>query len=144
LVSQMAAIINRWGGHDFFEAMLGECEASKRTEMYEALRPYLTFTPLPLDEYISHIKERAGNIESHVEPYQVGNKMYVDAPELVADGVIAKFTCYKCTKQQEFFGNTPVEAAVAARAHGWVRDLVRQKEICPDCPAIYPTQHRTN
>ena len=143
LVPQMAGIINRYGGHDFFEALLGECHAEKRTEMYEALRPHLTFKPLPLEQYISHIKERAGNVASAGQPIELGEKKYVEVLPENAQGCIAKLTCYKCTKQQEFFGETPVDAAVHAREAGWVRDLVRQKEICPDCPSAFgQTMHK--
>lgn len=32
--------------------MLRACAPDKRTEMYEALRPHLRFTPMPLDKYL--------------------------------------------------------------------------------------------
>lgn len=145
LVPQMAAIINQWGGHDFFEAMLGECDASKRTEMYEALRPHLKFKPLPLEQYITHIKEHAANVASASEPIQVGTQKFMEVLPEDADACIATLTCYKCTRTEDFVGASPVDAAVKARSAGWVRDLVKQKEICPKCPSAFGrTMHRVN
>jgi hypothetical protein len=140
LVIQFAEIINRYGGHDFFEAMLGECEPVKRGEMYEALRPHLNFKALPLEKYISNIKERAGNIASAHEPICVGDDKYEEVNRARAEGVVATFTCYKCTKTQDFYGESPAAAATMARSYGWVRDVFKQKEICPHCPAIMPEE----
>jgi hypothetical protein len=145
LIQQFAVIINTYGGHDFFEGLLGECEPAKRTEMYEALRPHLNFNPWPLDTYIEHIKARASMFASREKPIEMEGQKYMHAEPEDATGCIATLTCCKCTKQANFYGKTPADAAIAARSAGWIRDLARQKEICPQCPAPFgQTMHRTN
>jgi hypothetical protein len=145
LIQQFATIINTYGGHDFYEGLLGECEESKRREMYDALKPYLKFEPLPLDTYIGHIVERANAIASRESPIQVGEQTYQQVQKEYADGVVVTFTCCKCTRQARFFSESPAGGAIQARNAGWVKDLVRNKEICPKCPAPFGnTMHSTN
>ena len=145
LIQQFAVIINTYGGHDFFEGLLGECEPAKRTEMYEALRPHLKFNPWPLDTYIEHIKARASQLASTEAPVTVEGEKYAFVTKEQATDCLLTLTCCKCTSQQHFMGKTPVEAITLARSAGWVRDLVKQKEICPKCPSLYgQTMHRVN
>jgi len=143
LVPQMARLIK---DHDFFLGMLNECDQEKRTEMYEALKPHLSFKPWPLERYISKLKERAGNIAStekpavigkRSKPFQIRGKQYIDAISREAGAVTClTFTCAKCTRMEQFIADTPVQAAIMARQKGWVRDIVRDREICPKCPAV--------
>lgn len=153
LIPALAKIINAHPGyldpHDFYIGMLNECDQEKRGEMYEALRPHLKFSPWPLEQYISRLREHAANVESVDAPVQIGEKK--KAPPVIfgghkfeecdinsAESVILELTCYKCTFHEEFMGLTPVQAVMAARQVGWARDLVKQAEICPKCPAIRP------
>ena len=133
LVPQMAKLIT---SHEFFLGMLNECDQAKRTEMYEALRPHLSFKPWPLERYIMKLKEHADAVESHGRPIQVGDQTFVETPMERATACLVDLTCCKCTRTATFPGNTAVEAILAAREAGWVRDVALQKEICPRCPAI--------
>jgi hypothetical protein len=47
--------------HEHFRSLLVRCEPENRSAMYDSLKPYLRFTPKPLDVYISESAERAAN-----------------------------------------------------------------------------------
>jgi hypothetical protein len=144
LVPQMAKLIPDGGT---LAAMLNECDQAKRGEMYYALKPYLPFKPLPLENYLDFFKRRADAIDSEYSPVRLGEPVYDDSPVMMggrkfrevsaseAEACIMKLTCHKCTKAEEFMGLTPVQAVSVARADGWKRDLALQKEICPKCAA---------
>lgn len=132
LVPRLAALIKN---HEDFMGMIAETDDPKRVEMYEALRPHLTFKPWPLERYMEKIVERAGNAASSWAPVEIGDKAYKPVPAAMADKVLLTFSCYKCTRVERFVGDTVVSTAIQAREKGWVRDLVRDKEICPKCPA---------
>lgn len=134
LVPQMARLIP---GHEIFAGMLNECDQDKRREMYEAMRPYLRFKPLPLDTYMNQFKEKANAIDSQTTPISIGKQKFEEVAPEEATQCIATLTCAKCTRQKSYIGDTPAAAATAARQAGWVRDLTLQKEICPKCPAVY-------
>ena len=134
LIQQFAMIINMYGEklgghHAFFGKMLASCDPDKRTAMYEALRPHLMFDPKPLDSYIADIKEQA----SRNIPIVVGQEQFEQVDQPDATGAIAEFNCYRCTAFNRYLGETFVDAVVMGRNEGWVRDLVRQKEVCPKC-----------
>lgn len=138
LISQFAMLVNMYGPklgghHEFFGKMLGSCDADKRREMYEAMRPHLMFEPKPLDVYIAQIKERAAAAESKAQPIAVGEEQYQEVEKESATGCVAEFVCYRCTHFQRFLGATFVDAVVSGRNSGWVRDLTLQKEVCPKC-----------
>lgn len=135
LLPMMAQLIE---SHDVFLGMIGECEADKRTEMYEALRPHMKFKPWPLEKYMNLLKMRAENVASRHDPIEVGERRFREVERQDATGCLIEFTCSKCTKMEKFIGVTPVETAMQAREAGWVRDLVKQKEICPTCPKVMP------
>lgn len=124
--------------HQFFRSLLNECVPEKRREMYEALRPHLKFQPKPLDVYMAELTTKASEIASRAEPIVVGDDKFEQVNPADATEVIATLTCYKCTRQQEFIGKTPADAAIQARNAGWVRDLVKNKEVCPKCPIYFP------
>jgi hypothetical protein len=147
LIIEMAKLINAHPGftnsHSFFLGFINGCEQEKRTEMYNALRPYLKFDVWPLEKYVAKLKEHASNVASYYDPVQLsdepvkfGGKEFRQVKPGEADACILTLTCYKCTKTEDFMGLTPVEAVTVARSVGWVRDLEMQKEICPDCPAV--------
>lgn len=154
LIPVLANIVNTHPGftnsHAFYLGLLNECDQTKRTEMYEALKPHLKFPVWPLEKYINMLKEHAGNVETHGRPVTVGEKQPIkfggiEFEEVAADsaeGCILELTCHKCTQSAEFYGLTPVEAVSVARSEGWVRDLLLQKEICPKCPAVREVKRR--
>jgi hypothetical protein len=161
LIPVLANIINSYPGfsnpHAFYLGLLNECDQQNRYEMYEALKPHLKFKVWPLDKYIQMLKEHASHVETHGHPYKVrddaevskepikfGGKEFEQVSAADSDGCILGLTCYKCTRTEEFWGVTAVEAAMVARSVGWVRDLEKQKEICPDCPAVRLDEPRTN
>jgi hypothetical protein len=133
LVPQMARLIP---DHNTFLGMLNSCDKEKRTEMYEALRPHLKFQAWPLESYLIRLKEHASNLDSKFKPIKVGDQKFQETSRDTATGCIITLTCCKCTRFEEFYAPTPVQAMCMAREKGWVRDLVREKEICPKCPAI--------
>src|ERR1017187_7130568 len=150
LVPEMARVISHGFaimGHDFFLGLINECDQEKRYDMYEALKPHLTFKPFPLDKYVSMLKEHAGNVASTWAPPEIGKakkkrpvkfggKEFEEVSPDDAEGCVLTLTCNKCTRSEDFYGISPVKAIMIARKDGWVRDIVLQKEICPKCPAI--------
>src|SRR5258708_22094216 len=62
LIQQLADLVSAWPGdkHDYMRDLLNECDADKRSEMYEALRPKLTFKALSLQQYEAQIALKAG------------------------------------------------------------------------------------
>lgn len=140
LVEQLARLIP---DGSVLAGLLNECDQDKRREAYEALRPHLRFKPLPLDKYEEFFARRASQVASHhkpvevgVDPIIVGSERFQQVAADDATGCVITFTCSKCTFQQQFVGETPVGTAIQARDAGWVRDIIKQKEICPKCPAI--------
>lgn len=55
-----------------------------------------------------------------------------------AFGEVLTLTCRKCTRQEQFTGNTKPGAIMNARRAGWTYDelLGNCSEICPECPAV--------
>ncbi len=131
LVPQMARLIR---DHDWFLGMLNSCDQDKRTEMYEALRPHLKFTPYPLDVYMSKIREHAANVESWSEPIKIGDQEFEMVSRDQATGAVVDMKCSKCSRTASFYGDTPLEAVILARQEGWARERGIDKELCPKCP----------
>ena len=141
LIPQIAMIINIYGKrqndpHGFYEGLLGACDAPKRRQMYDAIKPHLDFDPRPLDSYLARIKERAAAAESQKIPVEIGEKKYQEVRESEANGAVAEFNCYRCTAFNRYLGDTFVSAVLMGRNDGWTRDLVRQKEVCPKCSKV--------
>jgi hypothetical protein len=133
LVQQFAFLVNQWGKHEFFQSLLGECDADKRVAMYEALKPHLSFEPLPLEHYMSKIKERASNVASSANAITLEDQVAQAAARGAVEGRL-KLTCKKCTFVDEFAAPTLQQAYRLARERGWVSD--GDSEICPKCPAV--------
>ena len=151
LVQQIAGIVNTWqtapnrhgewiDRHKFLRDLLGECDASGRGQMYEAIRPHLNFMVLPLSSYESMIRERMENLISkgaaRVEgdapsPIEVGGRKYRDAAAGEATHAIVTLHCQRCWKKKRFLADTPVGALIAARDAGWKR--MPDKWTCPSC-----------
>ena len=136
--------------HEHLRSLLVRCEPENRSAMYDSLKPYLRFTPKPLDVYIAESAERAANMDLPTID-STGNIHFRPTPvqELVGDTAVAQaavnemfanhhltVTCKKCTKTETFSGVRKADAVQAARDAGWVYDIFTGKgsEICPDCP----------
>lgn len=123
--------------HSWLQGALEECDDDKRRDMYYALKPHLPFKPWEFDAYMNRIIEKASAAATWNEPVQVGEEKYRRVAESsLASGAIATLLCYKCTAEESFLGDTPVDAIIKARKAGWYRDLIRHKEVCPKCQGI--------
>ena len=102
--------------HEHLRSLLVRCEPENRSAMYDSLKPYLRFTPKPLDVYISESAERAANQDLPTID-SMGNINFSPAPayELGSDTAVAQaavnemfanyhltVTCKKCTKTETF------------------------------------------
>jgi hypothetical protein len=142
-LDQFAVLISTYFGdkHRFFEDLLGQCDADKRAEMYQAIAPRLLFKALPLSDYEVRIKNRVSELFSQrrirqegqaPSPIQVeveGQKFALVMPS-EADAAVATLKC-KCGRTSRYLADTPAGAMIAARKDGWIRP--QGKEICPDC-----------
>lgn len=146
LIQQLASLVNQWQGdrHEFLLGLINECDDKDRSQMYNAIRPHLKFKPLPLDQYVAQIAERAGAMVSQrkmrVEgsrplPIQVGRDSFVPVPKALATGVVATVRCHRCPKVEKFQDATPVGAMLKARKAGWIREAGFNKECCAECAA---------
>jgi hypothetical protein len=145
MVIQMARIINAHPGytdpHAFYMGLLGECDPQQRNDMYEALRPHLKFAPWPLDRYEALLAEPTAHVQSSERPVLINGKEYAEVPAADSEWCFLTLTCHKCTRSEEFGGFTLVAAMQVARTDGWVRDVLKQKEVCPKCSGIGPTRN---
>ena len=149
LISQLGYMVM---DHEHLRSLLVRCEPENRSAMYDSLKPYLRFTPKPLDVYIAESAEMAAN-QNLPTIDSVGNVNFNEplTPELDPDVAAAQaavndsfakhvltVTCRSCTKQEAFTGDTKYDAIVNARLAGWVYYEVdgQPREICPNCPAV--------
>lgn len=130
LVQAMADVVNGYPfpseRADFFCEMLNECEGARRREMYEAMRPRLSFDVPSLDACEARIAARA---ERMIRPKGLpGDKAQDDLREIFID-----ITCGGCQKVEEFVGLTVADAMGNARKAGWGRGPVPGLEFCVEC-----------
>ncbi len=127
-----------------FGRLIMKCLPEERRNMYEALRPHLSFTPDPLDVYIARAGADAEARQlptigknGELLPFRVQEIGQKAIQEALAKHHL-KIVCRKCTREQEFHGLTKGEAIKAAREAGWTYDEVKGdgREICPECPAV--------
>jgi hypothetical protein len=111
---------------DFFCEMLNECEGAHRREMYEAMRPRLSFPVPSLDECEARIAARA---ERLIRPKGLPAAVKAEAPV----GSVMEIICHGCGKKEEFTSLSTAGAMVEARKAGWGRGPVGWKEYCPEC-----------
>lgn len=137
LMQRLADLISEWPGDkdEFFQDLLGECDAAKRSEMYNAMAPKLRFKPRSLVEYETSIQMRASEMVSQrrmrVEgsaplPAYIGERK----PEEAAK---ATLICHRCKRKLTYKAETPVSAIIKARKAGWVRTIALDQETCPSC-----------
>ena len=149
LISQLWFLVM---DHEHLRSLLVRCEPENRSAMYDSLKPYLRFTPKPLDVYIAESADRAARQDLPTID-STGNINFSPTltPELAPDVAAAQdavneafakhaltVTCRSCTKQALFTGDTKYDAIVNARLAGWVYYEMdgQPREICPDCPAV--------
>lgn len=129
LIQAMADVVNGYPfpgeRADFFCEMLNECEGSRRREMYEAMRPRLSFDVPSLDACEARIAARA---ERMIRPRGLPG-----AKEARFDEVFVDITCHGCAQVKEFVGLTVADAMGNARRAGWGRGPERGYEYCPEC-----------
>ena len=132
--------------------LLGEIPVEEKREVYEAVKPHLSFKPKPLDVYVAEAGQRAevdqlpvldvwGNIVPFT-PARDASSAVKDAENALA-AAIAESTlilrCAKCTQVEKFYGvgcETKVDVILKARRAGWIYDYLADPpvEICPKCP----------
>lgn len=110
---------------DFFCEMLNECEGARRREMYEAMRPRLSFDVPTLDACEARIAARA---ERMIRP----RGMPVANEDMLRE-IFIEITCGGCKKVEEFVGQTVADAMGNARRDGWGRGPEPGKEFCVEC-----------
>lgn len=133
LIQVMADVVNGYPipgeRAEFFCELLNECEGARRREMYEALRPRLSFDVPSLDACEVRIAARA---ERMIRPKGLPG---VKTQELPLELSI-EITCGSCLKVEDFKGRSIADAMVAARRAGWGRGPERAKEYCAECRII--------
>lgn len=144
LIQQLAMLVNAWpeDRHEYLMSLINECDPAQRSEMYNAITPYLHFKPLSLDTYIMRMAEKAGAMISQnrlrvegeaPKPITIGGVDYRAVPSQDASHAIATVRCHVCNKVDKFLADTPVSAMYEARKQGWERDKSVNKEICAIC-----------
>jgi hypothetical protein len=146
LIQQLANLVTNWPGdkHDFLRDLINECDADKRSDMYNAIVPKLGFKALALAQYEAQIALKAGEMVSQgrmrvegvaPKPIEIGGKKLRVVGQADASGAVARVQCYACGKVERFLADTPAGAMIGARKAGWVRDKAYNKETCADCAA---------
>src|SRR5215472_15284644 len=99
LMAQLGFLVQ---DHEHLRSLLARCEPENRSAMYDSLRPYLRFTPKPLDVYIAESAERAarqdlptidaaGNVNFRPTPtYKLGSDLV--AAQVAENEAFAKHT----------------------------------------------------
>lgn len=140
LIHQLAFLVRN---HDHFRQLLVVQEPQHRHDMYEAMRPHLRFQAKPLDVYIAEAAANFAAAESRAKPLEVEAEEALAAAR--AKGWM-EFTCARCTRTESYPGMDRLAAIKAARKAGWVYERrtftdkdgkvqVKEREICPRCPA---------
>lgn len=133
LVQAMADVVNGYPvpaeRADFFCELLNECEGARRREMYEAMRPRLSFDVPSLDACEARIAAKA---ERMIRPKGL-------PPSKKDDGLEEKIIgleCGSCGKLEWFTGLTSASAMGDARKAGWGRGPQLGLEYCVSCRLI--------
>jgi hypothetical protein len=143
LVAQLGFLVE---DHEHFKRILIKCEPLERRNLYESLRPHLSFEPKPLDVYVAEAGAAAESqqlptvdAEGKLHAYRVQD---IRTIERLVDEALSNFhlsvTCRKCTKSATFHGHSKRDAVHNLRQAGWTWDEITGDglEICPDCPAV--------
>lgn len=135
LIQTMADIVNGYpipGERvQFFCDMLNECVGARRREMYEAMRPRLSFTVPSLDACEARIAAKA---ERLVRPKWTAGSG--EPPPAKDDGLVEHvitLECGICGKLEPFSGLTSADAMLQSRKAGWGRGPRPGWEHCVSC-----------
>ena len=146
--------------HEKFRKVLATTDPSLRQDAYETLRPLLPFRAKPLDVYIMESAQQAEREKlAVVDPNAPGGYREFtparNAHEAIADQenyerdeiacrniekripVAPKWGMLlfrKCTRTEQFLGETTVDCRIAAVKAGWVYE--GETWVCPKCPAV--------
>lgn len=145
LVAQLGFLIE---DHDHFRRALLKCEPDERRNMFESLRPHLSFEPKPLDVYIAEAGAEAEaqqlptvDAEGKFHAYRPADIRTIERvvdETLSANHLHLSVTCRKCTVVATFHGHSRREVVEKLRSAGWTWDEIKGDglEICPECPAV--------
>ncbi len=146
LVQVMADIVNGYPlpreRVEFFCDLLNQCEGTARTEMYNAMRPKLSFPVPSLFDCESLIAQKA---ERLIRPgFKTPGTRNVETAEPKVDACrfISRqvhVACQRCNRVASFEGLTTADAVMASKQSGWgtvrtggILDGER-KMLCPVC-----------
>lgn len=133
LVQSMADVVNGYPipaeRADFFCEMLNECEGAERREMYEAMRPLLSFPVPSLDACEARMAAKA---ERMIRP----RGLRPVAKEFDPTERVVTMECGGCGKTEPFTDITTVGAMLEARKAGWGRGPKAGREYCASCRLI--------
>lgn len=110
---------------DFFCDLLNECDADKRGQMYNAMKPYLHFEVPSFPECETKITYKA---ERMVERTRLQKQKVVEAEDKTLH-----LECFGCKKTTAFSGMTTADAMLQAKKSGWGRGPVPGHEFCAEC-----------
>jgi hypothetical protein len=154
LIPQLAFFVE---DDEHFKQLLNRCTPELRRDMYEALRPHLSFSPRPLDVYISELgleaeiqqlptlDEQGRFVAFRVQDIRTREEESLRSliggmvEEAIAQHHLV-LTCRSCTREEVFHGGRRADAIMKARQAGWTYGLDRNAgadrayELCPDCP----------
>jgi hypothetical protein len=130
------ALARQVDDHQHFMELLRACDPALRRDAYEAMRPHLTFTARPLEDYIIAAKQHAEAAELPVmdeygflKPYSSGVITTIEIP-----AVELRVVCSKCSKEAIFLGAFKGDAIFTMRSSGWAFDeSVKQAHVCSEC-----------
>lgn len=143
------------------ESQRNEMYSSLKPHLNFPVYPLAHYETMMIQRVEGLVSKRSARVEGAVpRPLQVGDRQAIaraDAKRLMrkqkrvrqvlaagdiyvaesaasdATHVMATLRCYKCHKSEDFLGDTPVGAMIAGRKAGWIRDMVINKEVCPEC-----------
>lgn len=131
VLAAMAALIE---DHRHFMEILRACEPDLRRECYEALRPYLRFTPKTLDEYVAMSAQSAEAAQLPTLDPAGGLRPF--APPVIEMPVLEAelwLRCRQCGGEAVYFGERMADAIAQARHAGWAYDEFLTRHYCPEC-----------
>jgi hypothetical protein len=111
---------------EFFCELLNQCDAWKRTEMYEAMRPRLSFDVPSLAECETRIVAKAERM--------VDRRLSQPAAKAAEpDARILHLECFGCKKSAPFVELTIAGCMAEAHKAGWGRGPEPGHEYCAEC-----------
>jgi len=130
LIQQIAFCVR---DHVHLRQILVTVVPEKRTQAYEAMRPYLRFEAKPLDVYIAEAADLAARKEQDQTKIDViAEKAIARAErEWQSNGKRLILVCVKCTRQEDFPASERFIAAGDAYREGWRKD--DGKVYCKTC-----------